>query len=376
MRQRLTRRRFLEISCLGAAGLATGCSSTGTYSPQKPNSPSEAPELSRFEEAVVSGGPGKDGIPSIDEPRFVSAEEMENLLEPEDRIFVLDYNGDLRVYPQKILVWHEIVNDVVAGENLSVTYCPLTGSTVAFKGRAPGGEPLTFGTTGKLVNSNLLMYDRQTNSEWPQILGRAISGDMRGTRLEEIPLVWITWKLWKERGSVEAPVLSAETGSVRSYGQDPYGSYSDLGRDPASDRQNYYYSPQIFFPVLAESKRLAPKEVVVGVKAGDARLAVPRWDILEKRVWNLELGDRVLVAVGDPALETAWIFDRRLEDETLEFEPGEEGSLIDQNDGTWRREGLKLEGPGGNELPAARFFEVMWFAWYAFFPDTRLATGR
>ncbi len=374
MRQRLTRRRFLEISCLGAAGLATGCSSASTYSSEKSNSPSEAPELTRFEEAVVSGGPGKDGIPSIDEPRFVSAGEMDDLLEPEDRVFVLDHGGELRVYPQKVLVWHEIANDVVAGENLSVTYCPLTGSTVAFKGRAPGGEPLTFGTTGKLVNSNLLMYDRQTESEWPQILGRAISGDMRETSLEEIPLVWITWKLWKERGSTEAPVLSTETGFTRSYGQDPYGSYSDIGRDPASDRQNYYYSPEISFPVLAKSKRLAPKEVVVGIKAGDARMAVPKWDILERRVWNLELADQTFVAVGDPALETAWVFERRLEDEIFEFARGEEGSLIDQGDGTWRREGLKLEGPGSSELLAAQFYEVMWFAWYAFFPETKLAT--
>src|SRR5919202_6609095 len=99
------------------------------------------------------GGPGKDGIPPIDEPRFVSAKEMDDLLKSEDMVFVLDHGGETRVYPQKVLVWHEIVNDVVAGERISVTYCPLTGSTVAFKGRASGGDPLTFGTTGRLVNS-------------------------------------------------------------------------------------------------------------------------------------------------------------------------------------------------------------------------------
>ena len=95
---------------------------------------------------------------------------MNGLLDPEDVVFVLDYGGEVKVYPQPVLVWHEIANDTVAGEKLSVTYCPLTGSTVAFKGRSPEGEPLTFGTTGRLVNSNLLMYDRASESEWPQIL--------------------------------------------------------------------------------------------------------------------------------------------------------------------------------------------------------------
>ena len=209
---RITRQRFLKLSCLGFAGLAAGCSTEGTYSPERNTTVSRIagnPDLTRLEENVVSGGPGKDGIPPIDEPKFVSAAEMDDQLKPEDRVFVLDYGGETKVYPQPVLVWHEIVNDEVAGEKLSVTYCPLTGSTVAFKGWSPAGEPLTFGTTGSLVNSNLLMYDRATDSEWPQILGRSINGRMLGKSLEEIPLVWTTWKQWKERGT-DAPILSTE----------------------------------------------------------------------------------------------------------------------------------------------------------------------
>lgn len=366
---RITRRRFLEVWWLGAAGLAVGCSSDLGYSPQKPK-PSQAQEMSRFEEAIVSGGPGKDGIPSIDKPRFVSAREMDDLLEPADAVFVLDYGGERRVYPQKVLVWHEIANDEMAGERLSVTYCPLTGSTVAFKGRSPSGEPLTFGTTGKLVNSNLLMYDRQTGSEWPQILGRAITGKMRGAALEEIPLVWTTWRSWRKRGSEEVPVLSTETGYIRSYGSDPYGSYSTEQR--LNNSRGYYDSPDILFPVLARSDRLSAKTEVVGMKAGNARGAIVKENVLQKGARNFEIGDRALVAAADPGLGTVWVFDRRLGKETLEFRPGDGGVLIDQRDRTWKREGLTLEGPGGEGLPAARFYEVMWFAWYAFFPETRL----
>lgn len=124
-----------------------------------------------------------------------------------------------------MLVWHEIVNHTVGGEPLAVTYCPLTGTVIGFTG-PPGTPELTFGTTGKLVNSNLLMYDRQTGSEWPQLLGTAISGPLKGTRLETVPLVWTTWKEWRA-AHPDTRVLTTDTGALRSYGSDPYGSYPD-----------------------------------------------------------------------------------------------------------------------------------------------------
>lgn len=314
----------------------------------------------------MSGGPGKDGIPPIDEPKFVSAAEMDGVLKPDDVVFVLDYEGETKVYPQMVLVWHEIVNDEVAGEKLSVTYCPLTGSTVAFQGNSPGGEPLTFGTTGRLVNSNLLMYDRATDSEWPQILGRAIDGEMRKASLEEIPLVWTSWKNWKEQGR-DAPVLSTDTGHLRSYGTDPYGSYS-------AEDKGYYESPSTLFSVLAESARLDAKEVVVGVKSGAKRHAVLKSAALERGVWNLDLDSEPFVAITDSALDTVRIFGRNLEGEPLEFEAGDGGDLIDSRDRVWSPSGFALAGPDGLTLPAANFYEVMWFGWYAFYPETTLST--
>ncbi|CAN5685449.1 DUF3179 domain-containing protein [soil metagenome] len=367
---RITRKRFLTLSCLGAAGLAVGCSSSGgTYSPEggeSGNQTTQNPSLDRLKDNVVSGGPGKDGIPPIDNPKFVSAGEMDELLKPEDKVFVLDYKGETKVYPQPVLVWHEIVNDEVAGEKLSVTYCPLTGSTVAFKGRSPNGDPLTFGTTGSLVNSNLLMYDRATASEWPQILSRAIDGSLRGKSLEEIPLIWTTWKQWKERGT-DAPVLSTDTVHFRNYGTDPYGSYS--GTD-----KGYYENPTTIFEVLAESDRLGPKEIVVGIKSGDKRHAIPKKTALERGVWNLDLNGRPVAAVADSNLETVRVFDRSADGETLEFESGGKSDLLDQKGRAWSRKGLALSGPGGATLPAVNFYEVMWFGWYAFYPETGLTT--
>lgn len=348
--------------------MAAGCSTEGTYTPKGNTTvgrTDQSPSLARLEENVVSGGPGKDGIPPIDEPKFVSAAEMDDQLKPEDKVFVLDYKGETRVYPQPVLVWHEIVNDQVAGEKLSITYCPLTGSTVAFKGRSPAGEPLTFGTTGSLVNSNLIMYDRETDSEWPQILGRSITGRMRGELLEEVPLVWTTWRLWRDHG-VEAPVLSTDTGHFRSYGTDPYGSYS------AADK-GYYEDPGTLFEALAESDRLDAKEVVIGVKAGGKRHAISKKSALEKSAWNLDLDGEPVVAVADSDLETVRVFDRGTDGNVLEFEPGR-GALVDQRGRTWSRKGPALVGPDGASLPAANFYEVMWFAWYAFYPETGLTT--
>ncbi len=365
----LTRRRLLELTALSATGLtATGIGpkrATGAQTSQAPATPIPSPLLETFADNVLSGGPPKDGIPAIDEPRFVTASDMDYLLKPEDWVFILAYEQEIHVYPQLVLVWHEIVNDEVGGEQLSVTYCPLTGSVVAFKGRAPDGSALTLGTSGNLVNSNLLMYDRQTDSRWPQILGQAISGELKGASLEEIPLVWTTWEHWKAQG-IDAPVLSTETGHLRSYGQDPYGAY-------AGSDQGYYEDDDLIFPVLHEDQRFGPKEVVVGVKVGEHRLAIPREAALAKGVWNLELAGQPLVAVRDAALETIWVFGRELEDRVVSFQLEEGNALRDQDGGSWNRVGAALEGPDGERLLTAAFYDAMWFAWYAFFPDTEVA---
>ena len=129
--------------------------------------------LEDFTQHIQSGGPPKDGIPSIDQPKDISAAESDRFLHPKDVVFGLHYRGVIKAYPQKVLVWHEIVNDEVNGDKISVTYCPLTGSVVGFRGRSREGAILTFGTSGKLVNSNLLMYDRQTDSQWPQVFGHS-----------------------------------------------------------------------------------------------------------------------------------------------------------------------------------------------------------
>jgi hypothetical protein len=315
-----TRRQFVKgIGVLAALGLAGTGTAILLREPGAPGGDLPAGEvpsaadrsLDELADNVVSGGPGKDGIPAIDKPEFVAASDVD-FLDDRDPVFGLVHRGEVRCYPQLVLVWHEIVNDAVAGEPLSVTYCPLTGSVVGFSGTA-GRRSLTFGTTGQLVNSNLLMYDRVTDSEWPQLLGTAIRGELRGQRLRELPLVWAAWGRWRA-AHPDTVVLSTETGHLRSYGEDPYGSYAPLG--------GYYAGGGPIFPVLAESDELDPKDVVVGVKAGKSYLAVRKSRIERLGTIPLTVGLTPVLAVWDEELATARVFVRRVQGRTLRFEQG------------------------------------------------------
>jgi hypothetical protein len=308
-------------TALGGLGVVAWRASSDSQPAALPAGAPGTPGLDELAEAVTSGGPGKDGIPSIDEPRFVPAGEA-GFLADDEPVFGLDYRDQLRAYPQQVLVWHEIVNDTVAGEPLSVTYCPLTGTVIGFPS-APG-QAQTFGTTGNLVNSNLLMYDRQTDSEWPQLLGTAIRGPRRGQRLDTVPLVWTTWKAWRNTHPGTS-VLSADTGALRSYGSDPYGSYTP--------RSGYYAEDGLYFPVQRTDDRFRSKDVVLGVRGGDQQLAIPKDLVRRDKTVEAEVGGATLVARWDDALGTA-----------------------------------RVVHAGTGE--SADFLDAMWFAWYAFYPGT------
>ncbi|RTR07097.1 DUF3179 domain-containing protein [Halomonas nitroreducens] len=304
-----------------------------------------AHSLAAFRQAVRPGGPGKDGIPAIDRPRFESVAEADAWLAPGDRVIGLQRDGEARAYPQRILVWHEIVNDVVAGTPLSVTYCPLTGSALGFR-RGDG----TFGVSGRLVNSNLVMYDRATDSEWPQLLGVAIDGSQAGRGLVAERLVWTTWGAWKARHP-GTRVLSRDTGYVRNYRRDPYGGYNP--------RRGYYLPDSgRLFPVMAEDARLPPKAMVLAFREAGGAAAVSLPALREAGMVRLTLGERAYVVIHDPGLDTGWVYrhpqGQDIDPAALRFGPGGAG------------------GPGGEALTSVPAFQVMWFAWAAFHPDTLL----
>lgn len=383
----LTRRRFLQTlvgvgagAGLVAAGVrlwpdgapppgtTVATSSTTSTTPtttaaETTGSQVEVPEftVADFADNIQSGGPPKDGIPPIDEPVFAPASQVD-FLEDADVVFGLSHQGVVHSYPQLILVWHEIVNDQFPDGPLSVTYCPLTGSTVGFRGTSPDGEPLDFGTSGNLVNSNLLMYDRQTDSNWPQILATAINGPVEGAVLEEIPVVWTTWGRWRERFP-DSEVLTTETGHVRSYGSDPYGSYNPLGG---------YYQPdsRALFPTMWADDRFLAKEVFIGVKHGESRLAVRKSTLRDGQVISAVMDDEPVAVLYDAALDEGRAFLAGSGGHQLELEVGRTpGTFQDRaGRGAWDASGLPL-GDGDPLKPLASY-DVMWFSWVAFFPNT------
>lgn len=325
--------------------------------------PDELDYLDTLNANIRSGGPGKDGIPSIDNPTFISRAKADEFLRPTDVVFGIDMDGDVRAYPQRVLVWHEIVNDSFGGRKVSVTYCPLTGSQVGLEGASTFGSPLTFGTTGNLVNSNLLMYDRQTDSNWPQILGTAINGERKGQTLSEIPLIWTTWQLWRSKHP-NTQVLSTDTGFVRNYDSDPYGFY-----DPGPG--GYYSSSRLWFPVINRSDRFPLKKVVFGVKAGEERLAVPLEEFRSVVVDNYTLSGVPLTLLYEGQLDTLRAFRGDVEDRILTFVQRDGQILDEETESVWSPEGRAIEGTyQGTALRRVSAFNVMWFAWYAFYPDT------
>lgn len=298
-----------------------------------------------------------DRIPSIDEPKFFSAEEASGWLEDKELVLGLFYKGVARAYPLQILVWHEIVNDVVAGEPMLITYCPLCLTGIAFK-RTLNGEAVEFGTSGRLYNSNLVMYDRRTKSLWIQALGQAIAGNEAGKRLELVPIDTTTWGEWRKRFP-QTQVLSRDTGHVRSYGNDPYG--------------DYYTTPGVYFPVQEKSAALPEKALVVGLQIERDDKAYPNDEVKKAKLANDELAGKPLLVVWDEAISSAKIFSRGLNGRVLEFEL-RNGKIFDkQTQSEWNSDGMAQAGSfKGSELQRIPGFFGFWFSWYSFHPRTQI----
>lgn len=298
-------------------------------------------ELRDYEDAMMSGGPGKDGIPAIDDPKFWHAEEADNFLNVGDVVFGLVENGVARAYPQRILVWHEIVNDIVGGLGLAVTYCPLTGTAIAFeRGKTE------FGVSGHLVNSNLVMYDRDTDTWFPQVLAVGIRGPHSGEALAERPVIWTTWERWRA-GHPDSEVLSTRTGFARNYNRDPYGAYN-----PPSG----YYAPDssTMFPLMNEDRRFAPKSMVLGARTRKSAVAFSLDSLRKGGRLELQAGEDLFTALYDAALDTGYIFHGHTNAKAKVDGTGPHG----------------VSWSGGAAPEPLNAFQAMWFAWAAFYPQT------
>ncbi|MFC5382062.1 DUF3179 domain-containing protein [Aquipuribacter nitratireducens] len=324
--------------------------------------------------AVMSGGPPPDGIPPIDEPRFLAVAEVDFLADDEP-VVVLSVDGDTRAYPVQVLTWHEVVNDVVAGRPVVVTYCPLCNTALAFE-RTVGEKVLGFGTSGRLYLSNLLMYDRQTESLWPQAEGRAVAGVLTGTELDRLPVALLPWEQFRD-AFPDALVLSRDTGALRDYGRNPYQGYDDVEASPFLFRGEV--DPRL--PAMAR---------VVGLGDPSDPVAVVTDELLARGVVELQVSGEPVLVLGAPgqasALDTPEIADgadvgttgafaATLDGRTLTLRPGAApGQFVDDVTGsTWDVQGRAVAGAeAGRQLQRLASTDTFWFSWQSFWPDTLL----
>ena len=326
---------------------------------------------------LKSGGPPKDGIPSIDTPSFVRINEASDWIHPDEPVIALQHEGVAKAYPLQILTHHEIVNDGIAGTPVAVTFCPLCYSALVFK-RMLDGEAVEFGVSGLLRNSDLVMYDRMSETLWQQFTGTAIVGTRTGATLEQLPSQIISFKQFAETYP-SGRVLSRDTGYNRPYGRNPYAGYDDV------DKRPFAFDGPV-------DDRLPPMEKVVAVSVGNTHKAYPHSTTEKKRVIHDTVGDRPLVVFHGPgavsALDAAkvaeskevgstGVFDRRVEGKTLTFSYVDDGHFRDQETGsTWTITGMAIDGPlEGAQLEQVQHGNYFAFAWFAFRPGTALYGG-
>ncbi len=324
---------------------------------------------------LVSGGPPPDGIPAIDEPLFHEASSV-TWIGADEPVLSLEVNGEARAYPVAVLIWHEIVNDTIAGVPVAVTYCPLCNSAITFE-RQVGDRVLSFGTSGLLYQSALVMYDRQTESLWSQLELGAVAGVLAGTGLKTIPTQTVAWSDFVA-AHPEAWVLSDRTGFNRPYGTNPYVGYDDVGTDP------FLFDGSVP-PVLPA------KERVVGLGGDSDPVAVPLDRLAEERILTEEVDGRDVVLWLQPGLRSPLdteelsegrrigavaVFEPQWDGQALTFRTGGDGEFVDEQAGsTWNVLGQAVAGPAtGARLMPVEHVDTFWFAWSAFRPDTRLAS--
>jgi len=322
---------------------------------------------------IVPGGPPKDGIPALDHPTFEDVARASRWLRPREPVILVERDGDAKVYPLQILIWHEIVNDAVGGVPVAVTFCPLCHTAIAYERRV-GGQLLDFGTTGNLRFSDLVMYDRQTESWWQQATGEAIVGALTGARLSPVPAQIVAWSTVLDR-LPRAQVLSRRTGYQRPYGHNPYVGYDDATASPF-----LYRGPR--------DARLPPMERVVAVSLGGEDVAYP-FSLLEAvRVVNDAVGGTPLVVMYQKGVAsaldrgsiaasrdvgTAAVFARSVRGRVLTFALRGDQVVDTRTHSTWTILGEAISGPlRGARLAPVPAGQPFWFAWAAFKPRTRI----
>ena len=322
----------------------------------------------------------RDGIPPIDEPEFFPVSEPPAYMRPREPVIAVEINGEARAYPLAIMMQHEVANDVVGGVPVVVTFCPLCNTAIAFDRRVAGRE-LTFGTSGTIRNSDLVMWDRQTETWWQQITGDAVIGELTGYRLSFIPVPIIAWEAFVEQFP-DGEALKRPGRFPESYDINPYDGYDSVDTSP------FYFQGET-------DGRLPANARVLTVERGGESVAYPFTFLQESLVLNDRVGDLDLAVFFDPETLSGFqnagssariagsttVFERAVAGMTLTFESAEGGFTDKETGSLWSLGGVAISGPlEGQRLTPVLHANHFWFAWAVFKPETvirdQISLGR
>lgn len=309
-------------------------------------------------EEIAWGGVLKDGIPSLDNPRLISAAKA-TYLRGDDLVFGVSINGDVRAYPLRIMGWHEMFNEVIGGVPVALAYCTLCGSGILFETKVKGqGNPLVFGSSGFLYRSNKLMFDRKTDSLWNQFTGQPVSGALAssGIKLNQRPVVITSWDNWKA-SHPKTRVLSLDTGHRRDYGSGAVYS-------------SYFASPDLMFPAQVDQRKHKQKDYVFAVRQFGAARAWPLTAFARRPLINDAIADTPLLLIGDADTRSVRAYERG----NLSFQLDAAG--LKANDGSlWRISEDALISANGTRLPRVAGHIAYWFAWDNYLGDVATVYG-
>ena len=312
---------------------------------------------------VFDGGPGKDGIPALVNPQMITASQAV-YLDNSDLVIGYKVGDDIRAYPHKILDWHEIINDDIAGQPLAITYCPLTGTAVGWD-RMIEGNVSTFGVSGLLFNTNLIPYDRATESNWSQMKLECVNGKLIGEEIQTFQVIETTWGSWKEMYP-NTLVVSTETGISRPYQTFPYINGSG---------EDYRTDPFLLFPISIDDDRLPRKERVHGlIINGKAKVYRVSNFTNGITLWPDTFQNEKLLIIGDTRRNFVNSFYQTLPDNTLlEFSAIQDAlpAVLEDGEGNrWDIFGEAISGPrAGQRLTPTTSFIGYWFSWGTFYPN-------
>ncbi len=357
--------RFLAFFLLSALMLPAQQFSRGDWKTDTSKKSIDLKEL-------MSGGPGKDGIPAIRNPKFITPQEAASWVEAKEPVIVVELDGDARAYPLQVLIWHEMVSDQIGDVPLLVTYCPLCNSSIAFDRRVDG-KVLDFGVSGMLRHSNMIMFDRQTDSLWQQLTGEAVVGAMTGKRLEIVTSQVVDFATFA-KNFPSGKVLSKDTGQNRPYGVTPYAGYEQSGRP--------------MFPVPRKRGTGRPLERIVTFTLEGKSRAYTFERLRRSRVAEGEIKKTRYVVFYDPAavstmeqkrisasqqVGSAGVFSPEVDGKSLKFRH-KDGKILDKDTGsTWNILGMATGGPlVGKRLKPIKHGVFYAFAWMSFMPQTDL----